>query len=188
MKGVAENLQREGVGFSPGGTVTWMGSWACLLRQGTPRPHQGIFSCRLHSCLGLSVSHTHSVRSTFLSGSLPAPGAGAGAAHGGTHQPTGTCGVPRGGWPLGRKAGPLDPGLWLRRALYCILGLGHAQPAPGKGLDLGRLIVTPLMLCHPHGPSTPLPTHFLHPQPHPGQAVCNLRARTLTHMLTHTHT
>ena len=38
--------------------MTWMGSWAFHLRQGTPRPQQGIFSCRLHSCLGLSVSHT----------------------------------------------------------------------------------------------------------------------------------
>ena len=77
--------------------MTWMGSWACHLRQGTPRPQQGIFSCRLHSCLGLSVSHTHSVRSTFLSGSLPAPGAG-------THQPTGTCGVPA-GWLATREEG-----------------------------------------------------------------------------------
>ena len=91
--------------------MTWMGSWGCHLCQGTPRPHQGIFSCRLHSRRGLSVSHTHSVRSTFLSGSNPPPpgpclppGWEWGRPVEGPTSRLAPVESPRGGWPLWRKA------------------------------------------------------------------------------------
>ena len=74
--------------------------------------------------------------------------------------------------------------------LYCLSwgrDVEEARPA-GKGLALGRITVTSLTLCHPRGPSTPLLTHFLLPQPRPDRALCNLHAHTLTHTRTHAHT
>lgn len=144
--------------------MTWMGSWACHLHQGTPRPHQGIFSCRLHSCLGLSVSHTNSVRSTFLSGSLPAPGAGAGAAHGGTHQPAGTCGVSA-GWLATREEGlPPERGAYGSTGLYfASWGWDMCSQPQGKGwtwADVQSLPSRPVILTD-RPPLCPLTSSIL---------------------------
>lgn len=124
---------------------------------GTPlHPDQGIFSCRLHSRLGLSVSHTHSRRS-FLSGSSPPPPgpwlplgreSGAGvrggpqpppATRGGTRCQPATCaGVSpwQAGWPLWEEA--LPPENEARGFIFCPRAGYRRGPARQKRAGLGQ--------------------------------------------------
>lgn len=188
-------ISRGKGGVLPGGRVTWMGIWGCHLCQGTPRPHQGIFSCRLHSRRGLSVSHTHSVRSTFLSGSDPPP--------------PGPC-LPLGrerGWPVEGPTSQLAPvespqGGWLLWRKACLLNVRPVAPLgfilrPGAGTrtasprekgwtwtDIQSLPSCPVLLAD-HPPLCLLTSSVLSL----AQArLCNLSAHTLTCTLTHMHT
>lgn len=166
---------------------------------GTPlHPDQGIFSCRLHSRLGLSVSHTHSRRS-FLSGSSPPPpgpwlplGRESGAApslhlppvegHAASQPPVQEC-------PPGKLAGLSGRKLSLLRtrpvALFSVPGLDIEEAQPDrKELDLGRVKVMLPRLCHPHTPSSPFSpiSSFLSVTWH--QALCDPSIHRLTHALT----